>query len=71
MTLLLELPTDKEIYKTMNPIESELKRRIFWLMVGGDQSLAVINGTSTTANEATWADVSLPSVVWVFLWALV
>jgi len=35
--------TDRQSYAAYSPLESEMRRRIFWLVFGGDQTLAVIH----------------------------
>jgi len=35
--------TDKQSYAAYSPLEREMRRRVFWLVFGGDQTLAVIH----------------------------
>jgi hypothetical protein len=35
--------TDHQSYAAYSPLEREMRRRIFWLVFGGDQTLAVIH----------------------------
>ena len=47
-------------YHDMNPIDRELRRRMFWLAYGGDRSVAAVEGTPLIFNEGDCADVALP-----------
>lgn len=48
-------------YQNLNPIERELRKRIFWLQYGGDKTLASIEGSPVLFHETDCADVTLPS----------
>lgn len=52
-------------YANYNPIDRELRRRIFWLMMGGDKSKAVLMGRCPIASDALYTNVALPSLMYV------
>jgi hypothetical protein len=55
------LLTRSQSYQNLNPVERELRKRIFWLMYGGDKTIAAIDGAPVMFHETDCADVTLPS----------
>ncbi|KAK4688912.1 hypothetical protein P7C73_g1194, partial [Tremellales sp. Uapishka_1] len=54
---------NEEGYKGLNPIEQQLRRRIFWLQYGGDRTVGAIDGSPMHWHEDDCADVGLPSPI--------
>ena len=52
-------------YADLNPLDRELRRRIFWLHYGGDRSRVAADGVPTLIDEDDCWDVVLPSEVCV------
>ncbi|GMK55551.1 hypothetical protein CspeluHIS016_0206070 [Cutaneotrichosporon spelunceum] len=48
-------------YKDLNPIERELRKRIFWLQYGADKTLAALDIRICIFHEIDCGDVTLPS----------
>ncbi|BEI92936.1 uncharacterized protein CcaverHIS019_0505640 [Cutaneotrichosporon cavernicola] len=48
-------------YKDLNPIERELRKRIFWLQYGADKTLAALDMRISIFHEIDCGDVTLPS----------
>ncbi|TXT14898.1 uncharacterized protein COLE_01091 [Cutaneotrichosporon oleaginosum] len=48
-------------YKNCNPIERELRKRVFWLQYGADKTLAALDLRISIWHEIDCADVTLPS----------
>jgi hypothetical protein len=53
----------RQSYSGLNPIDQQLRRRIFWLQYGADRSFSAIDGGATLMNEDDCPDVALPSEV--------
>lgn len=54
-------------YEGQNPIERQLRSRVFWLLYGGDRTTMCTDGTVPFLSEDDIQDVELPlamSVVW-------
>lgn len=52
---------NSQAYQSLNPIERELRKRMFWLQYGGDKTISAIDGSSVIWHESDTADVTLPS----------
>ncbi|KAL1407482.1 hypothetical protein Q8F55_006915 [Vanrija albida] len=52
---------EESSYQNLNPIERELRKRMFWLQYGGDKTISAIDGSSVIWHESDTADVTLPS----------
>jgi hypothetical protein len=48
-------------YKNCNPIERELRKRVFWLQYGADKTLAALDVRIAIWHEIDCGDVTLPS----------
>ncbi|RSH90255.1 hypothetical protein EHS25_001589 [Saitozyma podzolica] len=62
LSLTLGLHEEKS-YDTLDPIERELRRRVFWLQYGGDKTDATVSGYPVHWHEADCAGVALPSLI--------
>jgi hypothetical protein len=58
-----EILTDKQSYAAYSPLEREMRRRIFWLVFGGDQTLAVIHAAPVCFHPDE-TDTGLPLLLW-------
>jgi hypothetical protein len=56
--------THKQTYATWNPVERELRRRVFWLIIGGNKSSAILMSQLPISPEFYTAEVQLPSLVY-------
>lgn len=60
--LSLKLRLNEEAgYKSCNPIERELRKRVFWLQYGADKTLSALDIRLGIWHEIDCADVTLPS----------
>lgn len=48
-------------YKDLNPIEREMRKRVFWLLYGGDKTDAAVDNQPFVWHEVDCSDVTLPS----------
>jgi len=51
--------TDVQSYAAYSPLEREMRRRVFWLVFGGDQTLAVIHAAPVCFHPDE-TDTALP-----------
>lgn len=56
------IASSQQSYAALTPIDREIRRRVFWLGIGGDKSAAVLEGISPIASESSVATVKLPSL---------
>lgn len=54
---------DEASYRSLNPIERELRKRIFWLQYGADKTISAIDGAPSVWHEQDCGEVTLPSPV--------
>lgn len=54
---------DEASYRSLDPIERELRKRIFWLQYGADKTISAIDGAPGTWHEFDCGDVTLPSPI--------
>lgn len=54
-----EVSADNQSYTAYSPLEREMRRRIFWLVFGGDQTLAVIHAAPVCFHPDE-TDTALP-----------
>lgn len=53
--------THPQSYKDLNPIEREMRKRVFWLLYGGDKTDAAVDNQPVFWHEVDCSDVTLPS----------
>ncbi len=58
--------THEMTYQSLNPIERELRRRIFWLLYAADRAKGITNNEATLINESDVAHVALPAEMYAF-----
>lgn len=51
----------RQSYKDLNPIEREIRKRVFWLLYGGDKTDAAVDNQPVFLHEVDCSDVTLPS----------
>lgn len=54
---------DEDRYRDLDPIERELRKRIFWLQYGADKTMSAIDGAPAMWHEEDCGDVTLPSPI--------
>jgi hypothetical protein len=59
---LSAFPLTSQSYASYSPIEREMRRRIFWLVFGGDQTLAVMQSAPVCFHPDEM-DTQLPLMV--------
>jgi len=54
-----------QAYASFNPVEREIRRRLLWLIAGGDKSGCVSKGQPPLLADFQYASVGLPSLMYV------